>query len=676
MKRFLHLLTFLSLIHLTAGAQQTMTPELLWQLGRVSGGAAGPDGSTVLYGVTRYDLAANKGNRDLYLIPAAGGEAVALTATPYSEYNEQWHPGGEWIGFLSAAAGSPQWYEIRPDGSGLRQVTDIAGGIANFAYSPDGRYVSFTRQVKTGQTVQDRYPDLPLADARIIDDLMYRHWDSWDDYQSSHLCIATYSDGRIGDPTDIMEGQPFDAPLSPFGGTEQINWHPQSRYIAYTIKQTTGKAYAESTDSHVLLYDLETGTIQNLSEGMPGYDRDPVFSHAGRYLLWTSMERAGFESDRTRCFLYDFTTGERFEAVTPFDDECNHPVWSTDDATLYFLTGTNATYQVAAWHLASRSLRYVTEGSHNYTHVVVIDDNTLLAARMDMNHAAELFTITLDDQVVHPLTHTNDALYAGIQQSRVEKLYVETTDGQQMLSWVIYPPDFDPNKKYPALLYCQGGPQSAVSQFYSYRWNFQLMAANGYIVIAPNRRGLPSFGQAWNDQISGDWGGQNMQDYLSAIDALAEMPYVDRTRLGAVGASYGGYSVYWLAGNHNKRFKALVAHCGLFNLESWYGTTEELFFANWDVGGPYWQESLQDDYLKFSPHRFVQQWDTPILVIHGEKDFRVPVGEGMQAFQAAQVRGIPSRFLYFPEEGHWVQGPQNGVLWHREFFRWLDQWLK
>jgi len=388
------------------------------------------------------------------------------------------------------------------------------------------------------------------------------------------------------------------------------------------------------------------------------------------------MERAGFESDRTRLFIYDFQTKEKWELTKNLDHEANQPQWSKDGKTIYFITGEKATYQMGAMDMATKKFRFITSGVHNYNDLKVADNQTLIGARTSMSAPQELYKVDLKTGAQTQITRINGELMSQMKMGEVKERWVKTTDGKNMLVWMIYPPDFDPTKKYPTLLYCQGGPQSAVSQFWSYRWNFQLMAANGYIVVAPNRRGLPSFGQEWNDEISGDWGGQPMQDYLSAIDDASKESYVDKDRLGAVGASYGGYSVYWLAGNHNKRFKSFVAHAGLFNLESWYGTTEEMFFANHDIGGAYWDPKLKEEYLKNSPHNFVQNWDTPILVIHGEKDFRVPIGEGMQAFQAAQLKGLQSKFLYFPDEGHWVLKPQNGLLWHREFFNWLDKTLK
>lgn len=678
MKKFILYFFSLLLIASYSQAQNTLTPEILWKLGRVGSPVVSPDGSQVVYGVTYFNLEENTGNRNLYIISADGGEPVQITDFEGSEFNAVWRPDGKKIAFLATVDGAPQLWEMNPDGTGKKKLTSMDGGLANFSYAPDMAHVYFTHDVKLDKTVQEQYPDLPKANARIIDDLMYRHWNQWHDYKYSHLFINRYSDGELdGLPEDIMSMETFDTPLNPFGGAEEIAWSTDGKMIAYTCKKVNGKDYTESTNSDIYVYNLQSGETINITKGMKGYDREPVFSPQGNMISWSSMERAGFESDRTRIFVYDLNSKEKRELTTGMDRDASHHVWSHDGSKLYFLSGVEATYQIFEMDFKSGDVRQVTEGTHNYTSFALAG-NKIIGAKMSMSMPSELFTIDIGTGQETQLTYTNKNVLADIKMGKVEKRWITTTDGKKMLTWVIYPPDFNDmaRTRYPTLLYCQGGPQSAVSQFFSYRWNFQLMAARGYIIVAPNRRGLPSFGREWNDQISKNWGGQNMQDYLSAIDDVSKEAFVDEDKLGAVGASYGGYSVYWLAGNHQNRFKSFIAHCGLFNLESWYGTTEEMFFANWDIGGPYWRMDMEKGYNRDSPHKFVQNWNTPILVIHGEKDFRVPVGEGIQAFQAAQLQDIPSRFLYFPEEGHWVLSPQNGVLWHREFFRWLDQWLK
>ena len=678
MKKLIFLFTVLFFIP-DVQAQDVLTPERLWQLQRVSDAVVSPDGSRLVYGVRTFDVPENKGNTDLFLLPVAGGEPVRLTAFPGTEFGAQWHPSGRKIGFLSSESGSVQLWEINPDGTDLRQVSDLEGGINNFRYAPTGRHVSFTRDIKLDPTVQDLFEDLPKADARIIDDLMYRHWNSWHDYAYSHLFIAPYEDGTLAEAQDLMPGEKFDTPLNPFGGVEQISWHPDGRRMVYTSKKLHGAAAALSTNADLYLYDLDTGVTTNLTEGMMGYDLEPVISPDGRTLAWLSMARDGYEADRNRLFVYDFEKGTRRELTIGFDQNAQSPAWSGDSRTLYFNSDAMGTVQLYAAQVDPGTIHQLTAGVHNYGGFAVAETagkGSLIASRVSMSSPAELFRVDAATGEAVQLTFANKPLLDRLALGKVEKRMTRATDGKEILSWVIYPPDFDPSKKYPALLYCQGGPQSAVSQFFSYRWNFQLMAAAGYIVVAPNRRGLPGFGQDWNEEISGDWGGQAMRDLLSAIDDVAAEPYVDDTRLGAIGASYGGYSVYWLAGNHEKRFKTFIAHAGVFNLESMYGATEELFFPNFDLEGPYWQEPMPMSYEAFSPHRFVKNWDTPMLVIHGQKDFRVPVTEGMQAFTALQEKGIPSRFLYFPEEGHWIQQPQNGILWHRVFFDWLGRSLK
>jgi dipeptidyl aminopeptidase/acylaminoacyl peptidase len=471
-----------------------------------------------------------------------------------------------------------------------------------------------------------------------------------------------------------MKDERFESPIPNNGGLEQISFSPDGNFIAYTSKKKIGKEFAESTNSDIYLYDIKNKTTKNLSAANMGYDIDPIFSPDGNSLIWASMATDGFESDLRRIFSYDLKTGVTTNYSTNFGESASDFIFSNDGKMLYFLSGIKATYQIFELNLATIQFRQITQGRHDYTSIS-LKNNILIGTKESMEKPADIYRIDLKTGKETQLTFINDEKLKDVASITVEERWVATTDGKQMLVWVILPPNFDPNKKYPAFLYCQGGPQSAVSQFFSYRWNFQMMASRGYVVVAPNRRGLPTFGKEWNDQISLDYGGQNMKDYLAAIDNVAKEPYVDETRLGCVGASYGGFSVYWLAGNHNKRFKAFIAHCGMFNLESFYGSTEEIFFVNHDLGGAYWNDPTPNSYA-FSPHLFVKNWDTPMLVIHGGKDFRIPYSEGMQAFNVAQLQGIPSRFLFFPEETHFVLKPQNAILWHREFMGWLDKWLK
>jgi dipeptidyl aminopeptidase/acylaminoacyl peptidase len=677
--RFLFVLLALLAPLPSATAQGVLTPELLFKLQRVSPPAVSPDGRRVVFGVRTYDLAANAGNTDLFLLPVTGGEPVRLTDWPGSESEVQWRPDGQKLGFLSAKSGSTQLWEIDPDGTHPRQVSNVEGGITSFRYAPDGSHVSFTRAVKLDHTPVERYSDLPKAEARIIDELMYRHWDAWRDYTYSHLVIAPYRDGALGEPVDVMPGERWDTPLPPFGGVEQIAWSPDGRTIVYTAKKLTGAAAAKSTNSDLYRYELATGRTVDLTVDNPGYDIEPVFSPDGRYLAWLSMARDGYESDRNRLFVRDLAAGRSWEVTAGFDRDAHSPVWSSDGRTMYLLAETEATVQLFAADPARRAVRQLTTGDHNYTDVAVAvgpRGAVLVAGRQSISSPTELYRVDLASGSASALTRLNAAVLSTVRLGAVERRIVRATDGADIHTWVIYPPGFDPAKKYPAILYAQGGPQSAVSQFFSYRWNFQALAANGYIVVAPNRRGVPGFGQAFKEEISGDWGGQAMRDLLSAIDAVAAEPFVDRDRLGAVGASFGGYTVYWLAGHHEGRFKTFVAHDGVFNLESMYGATEELFFPTFDLEGPYWATPQPPSYREFSPHLFVDKWDTPMLVIHSERDYRVPVTEGMQAFTALQMKGIESRFLYFPDEGHWVLTPQNSVLWHRVFYEWLAKYLK
>jgi dipeptidyl aminopeptidase/acylaminoacyl peptidase len=661
-------------------AQDKLAPETLWKFGRVSEPKVSPDGKTVVYAVTRYDVNENKGNTDLYSVPVDGGTAKQLTSSKASEFSARWRPDGKKIAYISTESGAPQVWEMKPDGSEKKQITNYEEGVSNFNYSPKGTHVYFTQDVQVDKTLADRYPDLPKANAKEYDGLMMRHWTSWEDGAYSHIFVASYTDGTIGTPKDIMPGEAYDAPMMPFGGEEQLGWSPDGRIIAYTCKKLSGTAYATSTNSDIYLYHIETSKTENITEGMKGYDVEPSFSPDGKSIAWLSMEREGFEADRNRIFIYDLGTKTKKEITQNFDQSADNLVWSKDAKTLYFGSAVNATHQLYAYHFNAKkdAIRKITDGTFDYGSMDLANDAKqpkLICTRTSMSSPAEIYRVDAASGAATQITFTNKELLSTLKMGNVEKRMIETTDKKEMLAWVIYPPDFDKSKKYPTLLYCQGGPQSVISQSFSYRWNFQLMAAMGYIVVAPNRRGLPSFGQKWNDDISGDWGGQAMNDYLSAIDDVSKEPYVDKDRRAAVGASYGGYSVYWLAGHHNGRFKSFIAHCGVFDLESMYGSTEEIFFANHDLEGPYWKKPQPKSYERFSPHKFVQNWDAPILVIHNEKDFRVPLGQGLEAFSAAQLRGIKSRFLYFSDEGHWVTKPQNSILWQREFFRWLTETL-
>jgi len=651
------------------------SPEVLWAYGRLSDVQPSPDGENILYGVSYYSIQHNRSNRDLYLLDAGGGDAVQITHTPKNEFNAQWRPDGRKIGYLSAESGSVQLWEMNPDGSDKRQVSKIKGGLNGFKYSPDLKNILYIQDVARENPFAELYEGLPKASGRINNDLMYRHWDHWVDTYS-HIFVAGYNENGFGNGFDIMEGEPWGSPLSPFGGMEQICWSPDGNYIAYTCKKMTGKEYALSTNSDIYLYHLPGRSTENISEGMMGFDMAPVFSPDGMKIAWESMERDGYESDKTRIMVFDVESGQVTDYSKNFDQNAGGLTWHGNDQ-IFFISPCLGSYEIFALDLPSKQYRQVTTGIHNYVSLAFAGDK-IIAERQSMSMPTEIFALDPANGHAEQLSFTNKELLGKLTMGKVEKRWIKTSDNKDMLTWVIYPPHFDPSKKYPALLYCQGGPQSMVSQFWSYRWNFQMMAANGYIVVAPNRRGLPGFGQEWNEQISGDYGGQNMRDYLSAIDAMAAEPYIDESRLGAVGASYGGFSVFWLAGNHDGRFSAFIAHDGMFNFEAQYLETEEMWFVNWDLGGAFWEKNnpvAMNSYAN-SPHRFVGRWDTPILVIHGERDYRIAYTQGMSAFNAAVLRGIEAEFLFFPDENHWVLTPQNGVLWQRTFFNWLDRWLK
>lgn len=669
-----------------AQTKEKLTPELLFKLGRVNNPQLSPDGKTLIYEVKRYDLTTNKGTNFVYSIVLPNGKPTLLTDEKNNSFDVQWRPDGKKITYLSSESGSTQVWEMDVNGANKMQVSSVEGGVNAYKYSPTLTHIAYAADVKMEQNPAEIYPDLPFTkNARIIDGLFYRHWDSWHDYAYSHMFVAAYANGKLsGEATDIMKDEKVDAPLQPFGGSEQFNWSADGKKLAYTSRKLNGTAEAVSTDANIYIYDINTKATFNLTENNAGYDVSPAFSPDGKRIAWHSMRRPGNEADKNRLMVYYFDTKTTSEVTKDFDYGIENFQWN-GNTQLYFVVEYLGTKNIFSSEekagkagLFFAEVKQLTKGDHDYQTFSIFNPDkktfVLVGAKQSMSLPTELFTVS-SKGVETQLTFTNKELTDKIEWGKVEKRMIPSTDGKQILTWVIYPPNFNPTKQYPTLLYCQGGPQSMVSQFFSYRWNFQLMANNGYIIVAPNRRGTPGFGQEWTDKIIGDYGGQAMKDYLSAIDEVSKETFVAKDRRAAVGASFGGYSVYWLAGNHQGRFKTFIAHCGMFNMESWYGSTEEMFFANNDNQGPYWQQP-QPRNFSGSPHKFVQNWDKPILVIHNEKDFRVPLTQGMEAFTAAQIKGIKSRFLYFPDENHWVTKPQNSVLWQRVYFDWLDTYLK
>lgn len=614
-----------------------MTPEQLIELNRVSSIGISNDGKDVLYNATQYDLETNERSTTSYSVPIQGGVP--------------------------------------------RLINDVNGMVTDKNLSPDGKWRLVSKEVKiTDISGVDHYDDVPLSNVYIYDELNYRHWDTWEDGSYSHLFLQSASNAE-DDGIDLMAGKPYDCPQKPFGGDEDYIWSPDSKKVLYVTKKLAGTEYAVSTNSDIFEYNVDTKQTTNLTASNKGYDTHPSYSKSGK-LAWLQMKRDGYESDKND-IIVRLSDGD-INITENWDGTVYGFVWSEDESTIYFNAPVNGTVHAFAIEVpstasSSATPSQISQGQFDVNGIIGQVDNHLVVYRRDMNHATEIYNLNIDNGEMKQLSNANDAIYKDIKMSKIEKRMVKTTDGKDMLTWVIYPPDFDPTKKYPTLLYCQGGPQGALSQFYSFRWNFQLMAAHGYIIVAPNRRGMPGYGVEWNEQISKDYGGQNMKDYLSAIDDMTQESYVDKDRLGCIGASYGGYSVFYLASRHEKRFKSFISHDGIFNWRSMYGTTEELFFVNWDLGGAYWDKentAAQRSYTEFNPINFVDQWDTPILIIQGGKDFRVPIGQGLEAFQAAQLQGIKSRLLYFPEENHWVLKAQNSLVWQREFYKWLDETVK
>ena len=657
--------------------------DAMQALGRVAGPAVSPDGKTVLFGISYENLAENNSNNDLYTLSlaTAGATPVRITETPKSESGAVWMADGQHIAFMYPDTdGNMQIWMMNADGTGRRQVSEHPGGISGFLFSPDESKVVVIGNVKYARSAGDLYPDLPKATGRVIDDLMYKHWDEWVT-EIPHPFIGAFDGTKVTGLKDIMADEPFEAPMKPFGGVESFAWHPDGKMLVYVSRKKTGMEYSLSTNSDLYIYNIESGETHNLTEGMMGYDTMPAFSPDGKYLAWLSMEHDGYESDRNRLFIMDCATAEKHDLTANWDYTIDEFAWAPDGKDIYFVAPQDGVIPVFSINVKTAAVSKLTDECADFTTLSPVGKNSVITMKHSMLRPNELYSITLKGKKapeVKQLTDVNGAVFAQLDMPVVKKRMVPTTDGKQMVTWVVYPPKFDANAKYPAILYCQGGPQQAVSQFWSYRWNLALMASHGYIMIAPNRRGLPGFGSEWNAQISKDYPGQNMQDYLAAVDDMKKESYIDGAHIGATGASYGGFSVYYLAGIHNHRFAALLAHAGIFNMEDQYLNTEEMWFANWDMGGAYWEKDNKAAQRTFanSPHRMVDKWDTPIMVSHGELDFRILASQGMAAFNAAKLRGIPAEMVIYPDENHWILKPQNAALWQRLFFRWFDKWLK
>lgn len=650
-----------------------MTPEVLWKLSRVGSMAISSDGSQVVFALTKYKMEENKGYSALYIVGAANSEKM-LTDFTAKDSDPVWM--GDKIYFLSTRSGETQLWSVSPSGKGIKQISQIEGGIEGYGIAPNGEKIFYTKKVQIEKHNSSQiYADMDKSKAKIYDDLMSRHWDHWNEGLFSHIFIADLKGDKVENSKDIMEGEPWDAPLSPYFDNAEISWSNNSQMLAYTCKKLTGREYAISTDSDIYLYDLGTESTKNLTQGMVGYDKYPTFSPNDKKIAFRSMATPGYESDKDRLFVLDLESGQKSYLTELFDYNATDLVWSGNDS-IYFISPIKATHQLCVADM-SNNVKVITNGDHDIVSLSKVGERCVVGLHT-ISRAKELYNVDIANGSLSQLTDVNGAIFKHLKIGDVEKRWVTTTDGEQMLTWVVKPIDFDSTKRYPVLLYCQGGPQSVVSQFWSYRWNFQLMASQGYIVVAPNRRGLPSFGQKWLEQISGDYSGQNIKDYLSAIDDVAAESWADESLMGAIGASYGGYSVYYLAGHHDKRFKALISHCGVFNMESKYLSTEEMFFPNHDYGGAYWEKdnaTAQRTYAN-SPHKFVDKWDTPILIFVGQNDFRIPYTESLQAYNAARLRNIDARLVFFEDEAHQIFKPQNSIVWNREFFGWLDKYLK
>ncbi len=649
-------------------AQQVMTPEILWTLNKFSVTAVEPSHAGILYSVGKVDLKTEKTNRQNFYLNFEKNQVQKMDLLGKKSIF-QWDKNGVY------ATEGDKIYISKDNGLSWAEFYTI-GEADNIVVSPDGKKVAFSKAVQVEKLLgKDKYSDVPKTTAQIYTDLNHRHWDAWNEGKYNHVFVANVSND-VSNAKDLLDGQKFDTPQKPSGGSEDFIWSPDSSQLLYVCKKKSGKEYATSTNTDIYSYDLASGKTENLTEGMMGYDVNPKFSPDGKSLLWQSMARDGFEADKNDVVVMDWDSKKKNNLTKNWDESVAGDVaWSNDSKMIYFTTAKRGTKQFFALNPKDAKVKQISDGTFDVNEIVAFQNDFAFVTRTDINHNADLFKLNLKDGTMLQITQVNKENYANITPGKSELKMVKTSDGKEMGVWFHYPPNFDPNKKYPTLLYCQGGPQSALTQYFSTRWNFALMAANGYIVVAPNRRGMPGWGTKWNEDISKDWGGQPMRDYLAAADFAKTLPYVDGSRMGAVGASYGGYSVFMLAGIHENRFKTFIAHDGLFDMKSWYGTTEELWFANWDLGGNYWQNPQPKAYTDYNPSNFVEKWNTPIMVIQGGIDFRVPYEQGQEAFQAAKLKGLKTKFLYFPNENHWVLHPQNGLVWQREFYEWLKETL-
>lgn len=657
------------------------TPEVLNSFGRVSDPQVSPDGKKILYGVSRVDIAANKSNRDLWVMDIDGKNATQLTRTPSSESNAVWIDGGKRIAFVykddNDDKAVPQLWVMNADGTGRQCASSMEKGVEGFVISPDEKKVIMISTVKYDTRAADVYPDMPKSDARIIDDMMYRHWNEWVE-EVPQPWVGDFNGTQVSNLKNVLEGTKFESPMRPWGGVEQLAWMPDSKSFIYVCRKKTGKDYAVSTNSDLYLYDLATGATTNLTQGMMGYDNNPVVSRSGK-IAWLSMEHDGYEADKNRIMLMDKPGGARVDLTANWDYTVDAIAWSPDEKYLYFTCPYQGTIPMFRINVATKKVEQIAGGWQDYSGTIPVGKDLIVTTVQSYSAPAEIYSVKIGAKAPKKLSAVNDEMLGSLEPIGCKQEWVTTTDGKKMLTWVVLPPGFDESKKYPSIFFCEGGPQSPLSQFWSYRWNIRIMANHGYVVILPNRRGMPGWGTEWNAEISGDYAGQNMQDYMAAADHMKRQPYIDGDRMGCVGASYGGYSVYWLAGhNTSNRFACFLAHAGIFDLRAQYLETEEMWFVNWDLGGAPWDKdnaTAMRSYRDADPKNFVQNWNKPIMVTTGENDFRISYTQTMQAFNAARLRGIPTHMVLYPSECHWVTRPQNSIVWQREYFKWLDRWL-
>lgn len=670
----LSIILFLVCFMNTANAKENITVEALYSIHRISNFSISPSGEWIAYQTTTPSIEDNTMKHKLFLVSKSGDETLEIKTDDDPIDSPVWSADGKKLAYIQNKAGTYYIYSVYVPNGAPTKVATFNDPISNLQFSPNGEHFSFTKSVRVKKTFAAKYPDCAKANIRIYTEIPVRHWDHWLDGTYSHIFVMPIN-GPASFAKDIMPNEPYDSPLVPFGGPNEISWSPDSKEILYTCKKYTGVDFARNTNSDIYIYKLEGGETTNLTEGFLGYDKNPAYSPDGKYIAFTSQLRAGFESDRIRLMVYNKAKKEFTELTQGFDQWIDEYIWTPDSKSIFATATCQGTMQIFKANIADKKFVQFSKGDYDYSGLSIDKaGKTLVFGVTSMAKPLDICSISTSGGDVRQITNINKDIMRKYAFCTFEERWIDTRDGKKVHCWVVFPPNFDKNKKYPLITYCQGGPQQMISQAFGYRWNMSLLTSRDYVLVAPNRRGCPGFGQDWIDAITGDWGGKPMQDILDATDAMRKESYIDSNKCVAIGASAGGFTTFWLAGNHNKRFKAFMSHCGVFDFTSMYGATEELFFPDWEYGGPYWEAKNKDFYLKNSPHNFADNWDTPIIISTGEYDFRVPYTQSLEAFTVAQVKKIPSELIVYPDETHFIAKSQEYIIWFNEVFDFFDKY--